>query len=222
MENPKDDRPGPVGHQFSRRRLLRDIAGAGAATALVTGGGRAARVAAATSPEWDQTVAAAKKEGKVAINTFTGQGYGRVLKLFAQAYPEIKVDHTNLEPVELSPRVINERKAGVYTWDVATMPMTTALQVLKPAGVWDPVRPAIIAPEAKNDASWRGGFEAGFLDKDKRLASAFTLVRAVGVFVNVDRVKDGELKTVKDLLAPRWKGKIAISDPVSSDRASGR
>jgi len=93
------------------------------------------------------------------------------------------------------------------------MPMSTALQVLKPAGVWDPVRPAIITPEARNDASWRGGFEAGFLDRDRRLAYAFTLVRAVGVFVNVDRVKDGELTSVKDLLVSKWKGKIAISDP---------
>ena len=197
-------------HDLSRRDLLRRLATA--AGALATTGRGAARAAAA-SPEWEQTVAAAKKEGKVAVNTFTGQGYGRVLKLFAQAYPEIKVDHTNLEPVEFSPRLINERKAGVYTWDVATMPMTTALQVLKPAGVWDPIRPVIIAPDVKNDASWRGGFEAGFLDRDKRLAYAFTLVRAVGVFVNVDRVKEGELKGFRDLLAPKWKGKVAISDP---------
>ena len=94
--------------EIDRRRFLYGVAMA----AMI---GRPARAAAATSPEWDQTVAAAKKEGKVAVNTFTGQGYGRVLKLFAQAYPEIKVDHTNLEPVDFSPRIINERKAGVYT-----------------------------------------------------------------------------------------------------------
>ena len=192
--------------RIDRRRFLYGAA-------LATMAGRAGRASAATSPEWDQTVAAAKKEGKVAINTFTGQGYARVLKLFAQAYPEIKVDHTNLEPVDFSPRIINERKAGVYTWDVVTMPTSTALQVLRPAGVFDPIRPAIITPDVKNDANWRGGFDAGFLDKDKRLAYAFTLVRAAGTFVNADRVKDGDLKSVKDLLDPRWKGKIAISDP---------
>jgi len=93
------------------------------------------------------------------------------------------------------------------------MPMSTALQVLKPANVWDPVRPMIVAPEAKNKANWRGGFEAGFLDRDKNLAYAFTLVRAPGVFVNLDQVKDGELRSFKDLLAPKWKGRIAISDP---------
>jgi iron(III) transport system substrate-binding protein len=190
----------------SRRSVVRGLAlGAGAALAP--------RLAAAQSSEWDQVLAAAKKEGKVAVNTFTGTGYGRVFKLFSQSYPDIKLEHTNLEPVDFSPRVIAERKAGVYTWDVSLMPTSTALQVLKPAGVWDPVRPAIISADAKKDASWRGGFEAGFLDKDKRLAYAFALVRAVGIFVNTDQVKDGELKSFKDLLAPRWKGKLAVSDP---------
>jgi iron(III) transport system substrate-binding protein len=194
-----------------RRDVLRTVVAAGAA-ALLAAASRLASAAPA-SPEWEPMAAAARKEGKVSVNTFTGQGYARILKLFAQAYPEIKVEHTNLEPVEFSPRVIQERKASVYTWDVATMPMSTALQVLKPAGVWDPVRPVIVAPEAKRDASWRGGFDAGFLDRDKNLAYAFTLVRAPGVFVNGDQVKDGELRSFKDLLMPKWKGRIAISDP---------
>ena len=173
----------------------------------------AGRAGAQGAAEWEQTVAAAKKEGKVAVNTFTGQGYGRVFKLFSQAYPEIKLDHTNLESADFAPRVIQERKAGVYTWDVTTIPTSTALQVMKPAGVFDPVRPAILSPEARKDANWRGGFEAGFLDKERRLAYAFTLVRAVGVFVNTEQVKEGELRSFRDLLAPKWKGKIAISDP---------
>src|SRR5437016_680834 len=197
--------------RISRRDLLCTVARGAAAAALVSTSRIA--LAAPTSPEWEPMVAAARKEGKVSVNTFTGQGYARVLKLFSQTYPEIKLEHTNLEPVEFSPRVIQERKASVYTWDVATMPMSTALQVLKPAGVWDPVRPVIVAPEAKNNANWRGGFDAGFLDHDRNLAYAFTLVRAPGVFVNVDQVKEGELRSVKDLLAPKWKGRIAISDP---------
>ena len=196
---------------MSRRHLLRAITWNGAAMVWTAWGGRAA--GAAPSLDWDHVVAAAKNEGKVAVNTFTGQGYARVFKLFTRTYPELKLNHTNLEPVEFSPRIIQERKAGVYTWDVAIMPTSTALQVLRPAGVWDPVRPAIIAPAARLDANWRDGFDAGFLDRDKQLAYAFTLVRAVGVFVNVDHVKANELQSFRDLLAPKWKGRIAISDP---------
>ena len=174
--------------RISRRDLLCTVARGAAAAALVSTSRIA--LAAPTSPEWEPMVAAARKEGKVSVNTFTGQGYARVLKLFSQTYPDLKLEHTNLEPVEFSPRVIQERKASVYTWDVATMPMSTALQVLKPAGVWDPIKPVIVASEARNNATWRGGFDAGFLDRDKNLAYAFSLVRAPGVFVNVDQVKE--------------------------------
>jgi iron(III) transport system substrate-binding protein len=191
---------------LSRRDVLRGVAG-------IAGGALAARPgpAAATSA-WEQVVAAARKEGRVAVNTFTGQGYARVFKLFTQAYPEIKLDHTNLESADFAPRLVQERRAGVYTWDVTTIPTSTALQVMKQAGAWDPIRPALLAPEVRNDANWRGGFEAGFLDRDK-LAYAFVLVRSLGVFVNTDQVKAGELRSVTDLLSPRWKGKIVISDP---------
>jgi ABC-type Fe3+ transport system substrate-binding protein len=190
----------------SRRGVLRGFAG-GAAGLLV---GRARVARAAT--EWEHVVAAAKQEGKVAVNTFTGQGYARVFKLFGQAHPEIKLDHTNLESADFAPRLVQERRAGVYSGDVTTIPTSTALQVMKQTGVWDPIRPAILAPEVRSDANWRGGFEAGFLDRDK-LSYAFALTRSLGVFVNADQVKDGELRSVKDLLAPKWKGKIVISDP---------
>jgi hypothetical protein len=58
-------------------------------------------------------------------------------------------------------------------------------------GVWDPIKPVIVATEARNNANWRGGFDAGFLDRDRHLAYSFSLVRAPGVFVNVDQVKEG-------------------------------
>src|SRR4029453_5122478 len=131
---------------MSRRTALQRLA-AGAGVAMAAGHAWAQSATA----EWEQTVAAAKKEGKVAVNTSTGQGYGRVFKLFSHAYPEIKLDHTNLESADFAPRVIQERKAGVYTWDVTTIPTTTALQVMKPAGVFDPVRPVITSPKARKD-----------------------------------------------------------------------
>src|SRR5258706_15664657 len=161
------------GADVTGRTVIRGLSFSGA-TAVV---GRMGRAAAAT--EWEQTVAAAKKEGKVAVNTFTGQAYARVFKLFTQAYPDIKLEHTSLEPVDFVPRITTERKANLFTWDVATMPTSTALQVLKPAGVFDPVRQAIIAPDARKDGSWRGGVDARVLHRDKRRPRAFPPVPAL-------------------------------------------
>jgi len=62
--------------RLSRRRLLRTMLVGGAAAAV-----GARRVSAAdVSPEWVSLLAAAKKEGKVVVNTFPGEGYGRALK----------------------------------------------------------------------------------------------------------------------------------------------
>jgi iron(III) transport system substrate-binding protein len=194
---------------ISRRGLLRTALVGGAAVAA--GAGRAG--AAETPPEWASLVAAAKKEGRVVVNTFPGDGYGRALRPFAQAHPDIKLEHTSLHSQDFAPRILQERKANSFTWDVVTIPTSTALQVLRPAGVWDPVRPAIVLPEAKEDAGWDGGFERGFsIVKDGALTYGFVANRGGGVTVNTDLVKEDQLRTFHDLLDPRWKGKLLLPD----------
>jgi iron(III) transport system substrate-binding protein len=195
------------GPRLSRRRLLRTAVLSGTAAAI---GVR--RAAAQAPPEWTALLAAAKKEGKVVVNTFPGDGYARALKSFTQAYPEIKLEHTQLHSQNFAPRILQERQANLFTWDVTTIPTSTALQVLRPAGVWDPVRPAIILPEVKDDAGWEGGFERGFsLVKDRALTYGFVANRGGGITVNTDLVKD-EVRGLVDLLNPRWKGKLLLPD----------
>ena len=131
---------------------------------------------------------------------------------FTQAYPDIKLEHTQLHSQNFAPRILQERQANLFTWDVATIPTSTAFQVLRPAGVWDPVRPAIILPEAKDDAGWEGGFERGFsLAKDRALTYGFVANRGGGITINTDLVKE-DLKGLTDLLNPKWKGKLLLPD----------
>lgn len=193
---------------ISRRRLLGTAALAGVASAL-----RPTRRADAQAGDWPQAVAAAKKEGKVVVNTFPGDGYKRALKAFTQAYPDIKLEHTGLHSQDFAPRITQERQANLFTWDVVLIPTSTALQVLRPAGVWDPVRPVVVVPEAKDDAGWEGGFERGFrLVKDRALCYGFVAVRGGGVTINTDLVKEDQIRGLKDLLDPRWKGKLLLPD----------
>jgi iron(III) transport system substrate-binding protein len=189
-----------------RREFLRTLALGAAALGPVS------RASAGTA-EWRELLAAARKDGKVVVNTFPGDGYKRVMKAFSQAFPEIKLEHTGLHSQDFAPRMLQERKAGLFTWDVATIPTSTALQVLRPAGVWDPVRPAIILPDVKDDAGWDGGFARGFsVVKDRALTYGFVAARASGIAVNVDLVKDAPLRSLTDLLDPRWKGKLLLPD----------
>ncbi|HEV8533551.1 MAG TPA: extracellular solute-binding protein [Methylomirabilota bacterium] len=196
--------------RVSRRQLIQSVVLGGAALAMARGGSGAW---AAAPSEWPQIVAAAKKEGKVVVNTFPGDGYKRALKAFTQAYPDIKVEHTGLHSQDFAPRILQERQASLFTWDVATIPTSTALQVLRPAGVWDPVRPAIVLPEATDDAAWDGGFERGFaVVKDRALAYGFSAVRGGGVTINTDLVTEDQVKGLTELLNPRWKGKLLLPD----------
>jgi iron(III) transport system substrate-binding protein len=95
---------------------------------------------------------------------------------------------------------------------VVAIPTSTELQVLRPAGVWDPIRPAIILPEAKDDAGWEGGFERGFsVVKDRALTYGFVANRGGGITINIDLVKE-EIKGLNDLLNPKWKGKLLLPD----------
>lgn len=217
---------------LSRRRLLSALAAGGAATVLAACGGGGSKSASGTneratasagiagtsptgsanSPQWDQTVAAAKKEGKVVVNLYPGAAYDHIMKSFTEAFPGIKEEHTSLVPVDFTPRITQERKAGVFTWDVAIIPTSTALQVLRPQGVWDPIKPVLIQPSVLDDKAWHDGFAAGFIDSDHELTYAFSLNRSEGVYINTDQVKDGEIRSFNDLLAPKWKGKMVLPD----------
>src|SRR5688572_2295529 len=99
-----------TGASMTRRELARTLMLAGAA-AVVTS---PRPVTAAVPPDWPQVVAAAKKEGKLAVNTFPGDGFGRALKVFSQAYPEIKLQHTSLHSQDFAPRILQERQANLF------------------------------------------------------------------------------------------------------------
>jgi iron(III) transport system substrate-binding protein len=163
--------------------------------------------------DWDKIVAAAKQEGSVTVNTFPGSANQQALGEFGKAYPDIKLELTTLVSSALAPKILQERQAGIYTWDVIHQPTTTSLQVLKPAGVLDPIKPAIVRPDVVDDKAWRDGFAAGLnMTNDGQLCYQSTLVRSQNLMVDTEQVGVDEIKSAQDLLNPKWKGKIACTD----------
>ncbi len=188
---------------ITRRRFLAGAALGSAAAAL----GPAGR-AVAQPADWTQAVAAAKKEAKLVVNTFPGDVYKRALKAFTVAYPEVKLEHTSLHSQDFAPRILQERQANLFTWDVSLIPTSTALQVLRPAGVWDPVRPVIVLPEVKD--GWEGGFERGFaLVKDRALCYGFVAQRGGGVTINTDHGEGGRGQGAERPPRPALEGQAA-------------
>jgi iron(III) transport system substrate-binding protein len=163
--------------------------------------------------DWGKILAAARSEGSVIVNTFPGSANQAALAEFSKAYPDIKLEQTTLVSSALAPKILQERQAGIYTWDVLHQPTTTSLQVLRPAGVLDPIKPAILREDVTDDALWRDGFAAGFaLTNDTQLAYQSTLVRAQNLMIDTAQVGPDEFKSAQDLLNPKWKGKIVCTD----------
>jgi len=167
--------------------------------------------------EWDQLVTAAKAEGKIILAGPPAQQYREGLTAFQKVFPEIKIEYSGASGRDFGPRILKERQAGQFLWDVYTGGPETANFQLKPAGAFDPLVPTLILPEVLDDSVWAGGFSDGWMDKEKRFIYAFSGRSSPQVHVNRDVVSEQDLKSVEDLVEPKWRGKISWNEP----RATG-
>lgn len=221
----RQSEPAPV----NRRSFLR-------VTTFAAAGGLAAACAPAAAPpapsapapaaqpaagrqewekQWDELVAAAKKEGEIIydVTRSTSGAERQVVPDFQAAFPGIKVTQTTSDSSNVfAQRVLQEQNAGIYTWDLLFMSTAPFLSLL-PAGSLAPVRNQIFRPDAMDDKVWAGGFDAGWNDNEKKWGYTANINLGPGVWVNTDMVAEGEIKTVEDLLNPRWRGRICWSDP---------
>ncbi|MSQ27339.1 MAG: extracellular solute-binding protein [Dehalococcoidia bacterium] len=176
-------------------------------------GGAAPAGKAAWEKEWDDLVAAAKKEGKLSLLTLVGTGYRTMIQEFEKTFSGITVDQlAEASATVWVPKVQQERNANLYSFDVALVPPNSALTRLKPERVWEPVKPLLFRPDVLDDKGWRNGFNDRFMDVEGNLCFDWEYLVRHAFAINTDLVKEGEIKSVKDLLDPKWKGKMIFSD----------
>src|ERR671925_778308 len=117
--------------------------------------------------EWEKILAAGKKEGKLAmIGPVGADRRDALVEPFQKKYG-ITVEYFADRGAGIGPRLSTERGAGQYLWDVAVTGTTTGLLVLLPAGMLDPMEPALVLPDVKDPKQWRGG-ALEFVDAGKR------------------------------------------------------
>jgi iron(III) transport system substrate-binding protein len=164
-----------------------------------------------TAAEWESTLAAAKKEGKVAVITDVTATMRDALTLDFEKKYGISVDLFGASGREVAPRVGAERKAGQFLWDIYIHGSTTALEAMIPMGAFDPLEPALILPDVKDPKTWRGG-AIEFLDPGKMVLVMTPFHRGT-IFYNTNLVNAKEFKSHRDLLHPKWRGKMVMDDP---------
>jgi iron(III) transport system substrate-binding protein len=191
---------------MERRILLASFACAGATLAL----GRAALAAT----DWDVVVKAAIAEGEVDVHGGPGKLYSEVLtEGFQHAYPQITINFTGLSGRDAIPKIMREREAGLYNWDVYVGGTSSILQALMPAGAFVPLRPALLLPEVVDDKGWYGGLDGAWMDKAKTYVLGFEATISALVVVNRDFVPRDQLTSYQDLLKPQFAGRIVWDDP---------
>jgi len=163
--------------------------------------------------EWDRLVAAAKAEGSLTVFGPAPDALRNALLTFSKQYPDIQLEYTGGFGRVFVSRILPEREAEQYLWDVQVGGSGTAISEFLPRGVLDPLKSALVLPEVLEDGNWRGGFDAGFQDMAGRFIYAFQGSLVPIVFVNRDVIPESELSQIEQLTDARWKGKIVWDDP---------
>lgn len=177
--------------------------------------------AVVAADNWGEIVAKAKQEGTVVVHGAPGATFRAVqVAAFNTAYPDIKVQFSGVSGATEVPKVIRERRAGIYAWDVWIGGASGALGELKDMGFFQPLAPAL-RPEVMADDKWIGGFAGGWLDIGQTFYYAFDGTIQNPVMVNWDYVKKDSFKSLADLASPAFAGKIIWHDPRVSGTGNG-
>lgn len=161
--------------------------------------------------EWEKTLREARKEGKVVLygGTSAARLKDTVTRLVKDKFGldlEVLVGRAQ----ELETRIFAERDRGIYTADVYTGGVS-AVYRLKARGVIAPMEPLLMLPEVLDKSKWLDGkLPWGDDDKTTFVWAAFPHLL---VAVNTGIVQHAEIKSYKEFLDPRWKGKILMNDP---------
>jgi ABC-type Fe3+ transport system substrate-binding protein len=163
--------------------------------------------------EWQRTVEAAKKEGKVSVFLYQRESIEAAVRIFEKKFPDIQVVSTSTPAAETGPRLMAERRGGKFLWDVCLCGPTTPLAVLYPAKALDPIKPALLLPEVTDVTKWWEG-KHHYMDPEG--SHIFVFVGSVdmpNLFYNKNLVDPNEFKSYWDMIKTKWRGKIVAVDP---------
>jgi len=161
--------------------------------------------------DWEKTLKSAEAEGEVTVYVVDYPRF--TVSQFQKAFPKIRLNQVDgPSGPALSSRLMAERRAGKYQADVYVAGQGTHVSVLYPAKALAPMSPALILPEVKDESKWFKG-KHRFVDPETRHSFVFQGHRGLYISVNTQQAKADEIKSWRDLLNPKWKGKIIGYDP---------
>ncbi len=161
---------------------------------------------------WDDVLAKAKEEGKVVLGTNLGMPRFRqdVTRKFKARFG-INVELRSMRGSELTAVAKRECSAGRPSMDVL-LSGNSEIIALYPKGCLRPVKPDLLLSSVTDGSKWRGGSLKWNDPEGQYMLQLIEYVNVTGIY-NTKLLKPADLKSVKQLLDPRLKGKIASYDP---------
>lgn len=173
----------------------------------------AARASAAQpgwQKDWEQTLAAAKKEGQVNVYIYR---YDGLLRDFKREFPGINVVSVVGRGNDLATRILSERRAGKYLADVYSAGPGGSYNILYKGKALDPIKSLFVLPEVVDESKWYGK-EHRYVDGEGKYVFAYLASPSdAQLSYNTTMVNPKEFKSYWDFLQPKWKGKIIALDP---------
>ena len=196
---------------YLRSKIFRWLSGSAYFVLLGTGGLHAGEAKPSPPVEWERTVEAAKKEGKVVVSLPASAELRRgIEKVFKQRFG-IDAELTTGSAASIVGKIRQEAKSGAAYFDLHMGGGESMIAGLLAEGILAPLEPAMMLKEIQDPNNWWGGHI--WLDNAKRYIYASQAHQVELIWRNTDQTKPEEIRSLADLLNPKWSGKIGYLDP---------
>ena len=165
---------------------------------------------AAAQTGWEDIVRAAEKEGEVTVYATNSVGDLQVIwDAFKKKFPKIKLNSVGISTTsEIVTKVMAERRAGQYLVDVMLGAPGATYNSFYRGKTLDPMPPALVLPEVTDLSKWWKG-KHRYVDPDGRYVFVYqSSLYGPPVYTNTKLVNLDSIRSVWDILDPKWKGKI--------------
>jgi ABC-type Fe3+ transport system substrate-binding protein len=173
----------------------------------------------ASAASWDDTVAAARKEGElvVVLGGAASRNYRPIFRLFQDKFG-VRTTVSTGGGSKQADRILAERAAGKYEVDIMMVGGTTANDRIVPNGVVDPIAPVLFHPDVVKKSLWYKG-KHHYSDAEEKYVFAFSGtadITPVLMRFNTNKLPIEEAKKIDSawtFLDKRFAGEIVALPP---------
>jgi len=169
-----------------------------------------ARTAPAAQARWEDAVRAAEKEGEVTVYATNSVGDLQVIwNAFKQKFPKIKLNSVGISTTsEIVTKIMAERRASQFVADVVLGAPGATYNSLQRGKALDPLPPALLLPDVTDLSKWWKG-KHRYVDPEGQYVFVYqSSLYGPPVYHHTTLVSLDSIRSVWDLLDPKWKGKI--------------